>query len=173
MKNISRLSAFLFFILALNTIQAQDEKPKDYQTPESIVQAIFDFCTVVPGKTKEWDYISNIVLDKGIFIVRAGSVGYIPIDGKELAKILKSDVEKYGLDKSGYDDRILKVKTVEFGSIATCFVHFESRVPGSSRPPKIGLNMFSMVKKDGRWWLVSVVEEVVNKDRPIPESIFK
>jgi hypothetical protein len=56
--------------------------------------------------------------------------------------------------------------------MAHCFVVYEARfkTPADS-PGQLGLDSIGMVKTDGRWWIVSITNDVVGPDRPLPEDL--
>ncbi len=63
------------------------------------------------------------------------------------------------------------MKSLVFGDMANVLVLYEAHITGSSRPPQQGVDNFSLIKKDGRWWIVSVTNEIPTPDRPIPEVL--
>jgi hypothetical protein len=58
--------------------------------------------------------------------------------------------------------------------MAHCFVVYKARLktPEDS-PGQLGLDSWGLMKKDGRWWIVSVSNDVVTPQRPLPEELRK
>lgn len=163
----------LLIILFAIPVKSQEQKTQKYPTPESVVKAIFELCTFEGGKQPEWDKIKDLVMERGILILTDGSPGFLTVDWDEFVKLWEQDMDKMIKDKVGYEDKLLRIKTIDYGNIATCYVHFESKLTGVNYPAKVGLNIFSVIKKEGRWWIVSVIEETATPKNPIPEYLFK
>jgi hypothetical protein len=50
-------------------------------------------------------------------------------------------------------------------------VLYEASIPGWGRPPQQGIDSFQLIKKDGRWWIASITNDVPNPDHPVPEAL--
>ena len=49
----------------------------------------------------------------------------------------------------------------------------ETSILGSSRPPMQGIDSFQLIEKDGRWWIVSVINEIPTPDNPVPTTLSR
>ena len=58
-----------------------------------------------------------------------------------------------------------------FGDMANIWVLYEAHIPGTPRPPQQGVDSFQLIRKDGRWWIVSIPNELPTPERPIPEFL--
>jgi len=76
--------------------------------------------------------------------------------------------ERADVQQSGFTERVVRLKAMVFGDMAQVLVRYEASIPGSSRPPQPGVDAFSLVRRDGRWRIVSVTNEVPGPDRPLP-----
>ena len=65
-------------------------------------------------------------------------------------------------------DRGLRTDELVFGDIAHLLVLYEAHIPGSDRPPRQGVDSFQLVRREGRWWIVGVTNELPTPDRPLP-----
>jgi len=63
------------------------------------------------------------------------------------------------------------MKPMVFGDIATVLVLYEASIPGRNSPPQQGVDSFSLIKKDGGWRIVSIINEIPTPNRPIPEEL--
>jgi hypothetical protein len=59
----------------------------------------------------------------------------------------------------------------EIGEVAHCFVLYEANVPNSPNPSQRGVDSFQLLKKDGRWWIVSIINEIPRPGVPIPGEL--
>jgi hypothetical protein len=71
-----------------------------------------------------------------------------------------------------FTETVIDVETIVYGNVAHCAVVYEAAVAGSERGPQRGLDLWHLAKQDGRWWVVSVVNESETAAGPIPESFF-
>jgi hypothetical protein len=55
-----------------------------------------------------------------------------------------------------------------FRDIAHVLVLYEAHIPGSARPPQQGVDSFQLVRNAGRWWIVSVVNDLPSPEHPAP-----
>jgi hypothetical protein len=63
------------------------------------------------------------------------------------------------------------MKTVETGDVARSAVHYTARIPSRERPPQHGIDVLLLMKTDGRWRIVSIVNEIVRPGVEVPEEI--
>ena len=75
------------------------------------------------------------------------------------------------MKKTGFEEKIVKMKTMEFGDIAHVLVLYTAQIPGVMKAPQEGVDSFHLIRKDGRWWIVSILNEIPTKDRPKPEEL--
>jgi hypothetical protein len=59
------------------------------------------------------------------------------------------------------------------GDMAHCQAVYAASIPGSERPPSLGVDFYHLIKKNGRWWITSVVNEVLRPGVDIPEKLKK
>ena len=59
-----------------------------------------------------------------------------------------------------------------FGDMAHVLVLYEARIPGSGRPPQLGVDSFQLIRKQGRWWIAGVINELPTPERPVPAELF-
>jgi hypothetical protein len=57
------------------------------------------------------------------------------------------------------------------GDMANVLVLYEASIPGSASPPQKGVDSFSLIRKHGRWWIVSITNEIPTPSRPIPAAL--
>jgi hypothetical protein len=65
------------------------------------------------------------------------------------------------------------MKAVETGDVARSTVHYAARIPSLDRPAQHGIDVFTLMKADGRWRIVSIVNEIVRPGVEVPEEIRK
>jgi hypothetical protein len=58
-----------------------------------------------------------------------------------------------------------------FRDIAYVLVLYTSPSPGKSMTPIEGVYSFHLIKKEGRWWVISILNEIPSDDRPKAEIL--
>ncbi len=80
-------------------------------------------------------------------------------------------IEKAKVRETGFEEKIIRVKPLVFGDIANILVLYEAHIPGSKRPPQAGVDNFSLIKKEGRWWIASIIKEIPTTGCPLPAEL--
>jgi hypothetical protein len=80
-------------------------------------------------------------------------------------------IERDNVEARGFTETIVNMETLEFGDIANVLVLYTSDFPDDERPPRPGVDSFGLIKKDGRWLIASVLNEIPTSSRPIPEIL--
>jgi len=55
--------------------------------------------------------------------------------------------------------------------MAQVLVLYEAEVIGATKPAQRGVDSFSLVRRDGEWKIVSIVNEIVTPDKPLPTEL--
>ncbi|TJY37920.1 hypothetical protein [Pontimicrobium aquaticum] len=69
---------------------------------------------------------------------------------------------------TGFEEKIIKMKSMIFEDIAYMLVLYTSYIPRVSKAPREGVDSFHLIKKDGSWKIVSILNEIPSADRPKP-----
>ncbi len=81
-------------------------------------------------------------------------------------------IENSNVIETGFSETILKKESMILGDIATFLVLYEALIPGSGRPPQKGVDSFSLIKKNGEWKIISILNEIPSEMNPIPVSLM-
>jgi hypothetical protein len=73
--------------------------------------------------------------------------------------------------KTGFEEKIVKMQSMVFGDIAHVLVLYTARIPGVTKTPQEGVDSFHLIRKDGRWWIVSILNEIPTRERPKPDIL--
>jgi hypothetical protein len=77
-------------------------------------------------------------------------------------------IERANARATGFRESVVRLDATEFGDIAHVVVLYEASIPGASRPPQRGVDSFQLIRRDGRWWIVSILNEIPTTERPAP-----
>lgn len=142
-----------------------------FDTATGLVAALYDEVTFPPGSTPDWDRVRSMFLDRATIVLRTGreETTVFTVDG--FVQDFVDFIERANVVETGFRETILRSESLVFGDIAHLLVLYEAHIPGSDRPPLRGVDSFQLVRKSGRWWIVSVTNELPNPDRPLPPAL--
>jgi hypothetical protein len=173
-RNVSFIGLLLVLAISASGFASQ-EKPAEgdiFMDPESLVRGLYAALTFDPDTTADWDYVKKFFLPEAVFAMRKTPTSMVVIDVAGFVEWFVSDVEKYKMKERGFEETVQKLKLTVFGDMAHCFVVYKARFKTpADAPGQIGLDSFGLVKKEGRWWIVSVTNDIVTPPRPLPEEL--
>ena len=137
--------------------------------PESLVRGLYAAVTFEPGTIPDWDYVRKFFIPEAVFGVRQTRTSMAVLDVEDFVAWWVSDIEKHKMKERGFEESVERLKKTEYGNIAQVFVVYKARfkTPEDS-PGQLGLDSFSLMKKEERWWIVSIANDVVSPQIPLP-----
>ena len=81
------------------------------------------------------------------------------------------DAKDYFAENDFYELEIMR-QISRFGNIVQAFSTYEARKSADGAPFARGINSIQLLKKDGRWWIVTVMWDNESKANPIPEEFL-
>jgi hypothetical protein len=164
------LAILLAILLVLPpALRAQTES--DFAMAEGVVRELYDLVTFEAGTTPDWDRVRSTFLDEAVVVLRTSpdATTVFTVDG--FVQDFVQFIETSNVKETGFVERIACLRSMVFGDMAHILVRYEPSIPGSGDPPRQGVDSFQLIKKDGRWWIVSVTNEVPSADRPVPPEL--
>jgi len=163
------------FLLFPAFSMAQEEKAANediFLNPESLVRGLYAAVSIDPGNAHDWDYVRKFFIPEVVFAVRMTRTSMAVLNLDEFVEWFKGDVKKYKMDERGFEEIVQKMKMTVFGDMAQCFVVYKARLKTPvDNPGQLGLDSFGLMKKDGRWWVVSISNDIVTPQNPLPEEL--
>jgi len=152
---------------------AQKKTEWNLTTVDGIIHALYHCISFEPGNEPNWSQLRNLFLPQGQ-LLKAGALDMqdspvLHID--DFIEKTRAFVGESLLQRRGFVETEIMRKTEGFGRIAHIFSTYESRfATGPGKPLARGTNSVQMLRKDGRWWLVSVVWDEEGQGRVLPDS---
>lgn len=175
MKRISCLfiNASFFFTISLFANNRPDSipaNPKDVESADALVVAIYNVISGPAGEKKNWDRMRTLFLPEGKLM----ATGKKP-DGMMGKRIMT--VEDYIatsgpiLEKEGFFEREIGRRMEQFGSVVHVFSTYDSKRKLTDEKPFMrGINSIQLWNDGKRWWIVSIFWQAETPDNPIPEK---
>ncbi len=150
---------------------AQGVHPDSAASAEMAVQNLYQLVTFPAGTTPDWNQVRALFLPEAVVVLRTGreSISVFTLEGfvdDWLRFIAESNV-----DETGFTERVVRTHATEMGDIAHVWVLYEAETPGWNRPPQPGVDSFQLVRREGRWLIASITNELPNAERPPPEVL--
>jgi hypothetical protein len=149
------------------------QKP-DYTTVRGMMNELYSSIDRRPGETFQWDRFRALFLPGATMIPQRRMLG-------GASRIMTVDEVVTWIDDS-WKERILTPKdpgifeiqrhlvVEEYGDIAQAFSTYEKRWYEPARLLGHGINSVQLVKRDGRWFISSIVWDEDNTSGEIPEK---
>jgi hypothetical protein len=160
----------LVIILCMTSVHAQMKKDK-LATADEVVDKLYDLVSFYPGQEVNWDRVSALFIEDAVIVLRTTrkETTIFNVDGF-VADFIQF-IDRAQAYKTGFTEKIIRKKSVIMGDMAHILVLYEAYIPGSTNPPQRGVDSFSLIQKDNRWWIVSVINEIPTLEVPIPEVL--
>mgnify|MGYP001356041571 CR=1 FL=1 len=135
-----------------------------HASPTALVDACYALITFAPGTEPVWDEFRALFHPKAVLGLRV-----FPED----PSVTIMDLDRYiirqmreGLEQQGYSERVLNRSEVVFHDIAEVRVLFSMQF-GDAKP-HTAIDIFSLVRSDGRWYITSIVSDILRPSEVVP-----
>ncbi|MEE8191902.1 MAG: hypothetical protein V3T74_04100 [Gemmatimonadales bacterium] len=136
-------------------------------TPEQVVRALYGMVTFDPGTTPDWDEVRSVFIDEAVVVLRTSATASTVFSVDGFVQDFVNFIERDNVEATGFVERVVEVESMVFRDIAHVLVLYESTIPGA-RPPQLGVDSFELIRQDGRWKIVSVINDLPNAGHPVP-----
>lgn len=142
-----------------------------FDTPEAVVDELYRLVTFEAGTIPDWARVRSLFIEEAVVVIRTSreETTVFSVDG--FVEDFIRFIERAHVEETGFEEKIIRTRPMVFGDIAHILVLYEASIPGSERPPQQGVDSFELIRKNGRWWIVSVTNEIPTAGRPIPEEL--
>ena len=149
------------------------------QSAEDLVAGLYRLVSSPGGVLPDWNKVRDCFLKEAVIVLRTSRTamtafsldGFIQdfIDFYE--RPFKTPEATLLPKDKGFSERVLRIRTWEYGDIAHVLVLYEARILGISRPPQQGVDSFQLIRRGGRWFISGITNEVVTAERPLPPEL--
>jgi hypothetical protein len=157
------------FVVFVGLGLAAEEGP--FADPEALVTGVYGAVSGSFAEQPDWDFIRSHFDPKALIVLRSSREESTvhDVDG-----FIKDFTDFYGriAEAEGFKETVVSVRSLVYGNMAHVYVVYEAQILGDDRPPQRGLDSWHLVKNDGRWWVVSIVNDSEPASGPIPKEAF-
>ena len=170
------VSVFFVLLAAVTAFEVEAENLDAasglFLDPEKMVASVYDAVSSQVGSTPDWLLVKSYFDPDAVIVLRATREESKKLDVDGFIQDFVDFYNRIENEKRGFVETVVSLKCLEYGNIAQCYVVYEASILGSDRPPQRGLDSWHLMKRDGRWWVVSVVNDSEPGAGPIPEQVF-
>ncbi len=170
-RNTIAIALIGFFLCTAAQTRAQAAVPNEVlTTAEGVVAELYDLVTFDSGTSPDWDYARTLFLPEAIVVLRTGreSTKQLTVDG--WVADFEHFIEERNVVETGFVEAIVETHPWVFKDVAHILVLYEAGFPNDERR-QYGIDAFSLVKKEGRWWIAGILNEIPDRDNPIPVEL--
>jgi len=192
-----KLFAFIFsvcfvFLISINTMAQQENKPttqpqatiqptpttpqanpKDVESMDAILAAVYDVISGPAGKKRDWDRFRSL-FQPGARLIPVAKLK----EGDFTTRVLT--VEDYitranpFMEKEGFFEKEIARKVETFGHITHVFSAYESKHKAEDEKPFArGINSIQLFYDGKRWWVMTIYWDGETPEQPIPQKYLK
>ncbi len=173
--NNRKIILILFLVLHSMLLHAQTDEsnnPKNQHSAEDVVDKLYDLVTFKKGTTPNWEKVKSLFIEEAVIVLRTSWEEASILSVDDFVDDFIKFIENSNVIETGFSETILKKESMILGDIATFLVLYEALIPGSGRPPQKGVDSFSLIKKNGEWKIISILNEIPSEMNPIPVSLM-
>ena len=172
-RHVAIVTILLCSCLGALPLVASDTQEDIPQTAREVVEELYRLVTFDAGTTPDWSRVRSLFAKEAVVVLRTGrdAMTIFTLDG--FVNDFVQFIEERDVEKAGFTERILKMKSTVYGDIAHVLVLFDSHIPGSERAPRPGLDSFQLIRDAGRWTIISITNDRPSPGHPIPDDLFQ
>jgi len=140
-------------------------------TAEATVRALYRVISFGPGERIDTAALRRLFLPQAVLTLRSGPTTFDVLDVSGFVAVFARADTLPALARSGFHETVVRLQVTPFRDIAHVFVLFEAQVNDGSRPARRGVDSFELVRRDGRWWIVGVTNDVLTPDARVPAEL--
>lgn len=145
--------------------------PGDWESPESIVQALYDVVSAEAGAQRDWDRYRALFLDGARMSIAVKSEVMTGIMAMDTEQLIAQTETAYA--NTGFHEIPLVTRIERHDLMASVTSSFEVRLRLDDEQPLMrGINHFQLLNDGERWWIVSNVGVMETASSPLPQDLL-
>lgn len=146
--------------------------PADVASPTALVNAAYETVSRAPGKPFQWDRFRTLFLPGARLIPNTEQTGgtFTPHTVESFITWIDAGWQRVmgTPNDRGFAETGVAATTEQYGDIATVLSTYEKHLWGDTQVRGRGVNSFQMIRKDGRWWITSLIWDEETGAGPVP-----
>ncbi len=147
--------------------------------PGEVIAELYGLVSAEPGRTPDWDKVRAFFAKEAVVVIRQSptETDLFSLDGfiQDFVDFYKKPFKRGEVtiypNKAGFTEKIIRMKTFEFWDMAHVLVLYEASITGDSRRPQRGIDSWLLSRRDGRWVILAITNDLITKDHPVPPEL--
>ena len=143
----------------------------DVNSIDAIIKTTYSVISGAAG-SRDWNRFYSLFLPDA----EMGTVVKTP-DGKKVFKSLTPEAYQKAnapfFTQSGFYEEELKRNVQQYGNVASVQSSYQFRMTPNGQVEQRGVNYFTLVQSNGRWWIANLTWQDEEKDLPLPATLEK
>lgn len=140
---------------------------------EEVVKTLYQRVSFDAGRSVDWEQVKALFIPEAVIVLRTSRTAMTVFDRDGFVRDFVRFIDEAKLQDRAFEEQILAIRTQELGDVARATVHYAARIPSDGRPAQQGIDVFLLMKRDGAWRIVSIVNEIVRQGVTIPDELRK
>ena len=138
---------------------------------EGTVRAVYRLVSFGPNEQTDWARVRNLFAPEAVVVLRTSRAAHtiFSLDGF-VADFVRFDGTPT-VASNGFRETVVRLHATVYRDIAHVLVLYEAHVLNSPRAPQQGVDSFELLRRDGRWWIVAITNDIVTPDTPLPAAL--
>ena len=164
---------FLAALMFVTAVPAAAQTPPDsLRTAQGVVRELYRLVCVEKGQpTPDWDRIRALFVPEAVVFMRVSREESQLFTLEGWIDDFVQFNESARVTERGFTEKIVRMDAIVFRNIANVFVLYEAAITDSPRPPTRGVDSIDLVYRDGRWWVASIVNDIITPEHPAPQRL--
>jgi ubiquinone/menaquinone biosynthesis C-methylase UbiE len=180
LMKLAALAAISFLLPGTCAAQMQNQATgTTMQYPTDVISGLYPLVSSAGGSLPDWDKVRDCFMKEAVVVLRTSRTtttaftreGFI----KDFIDFYERPFRTSGgsvLPKEkGFREKVIRMKAWEYGDMAHVLVQYEAQITGIE-PPQQGIDSWLLMRKDGRWSIAAITNEVVTPGRLVPAELF-
>jgi hypothetical protein len=141
------------------------------QTAEGTVREIYRLVSFRPGESTDWAKVRNLFLPQAVVSLRTTRTAttVFSLDGF-IQDFVRFDTLP-AVVRNGFTERIVRMHASVFREMAFVATLYEAQIPNAMRAPQTGVDYCLLVRREGRWWIASITNDLPTAEHPVPAEL--
>lgn len=159
-------------VCLLASLSQAAETPADpLQSPEGVVRELYRLVCVPVGGASDWDAVRALFIPEAVIVLRVSkdATSTFTLQGWIDDFIAFNTKAKSG--ERGFEEKIVRMSPTVFRDIAHVLVLYETRMLDWTRAPSRGVDSIELIRRDGRWWIAAITNDIPDEEHPVPAAL--
>jgi hypothetical protein len=170
MKHVCLLAIIMLLCPAL--VFASDAPAQPLQSPEGVIRELYRLiCVPKGGPEPDWEPVRALFIPEAVIVLRVSKDASSTFSVQGWIDDFVAFNTKAKSSERGFEERIVRMSTTEFRDIAHSLVLYEARMLDWTKPAQRGVDSIELVRRDGRWWIAAITNDIPNEEHPVPAAL--